>query len=85
MHLPTFQYFQQFFSLLNKFVTSPFIRGIDCLVFGLLSHGDEHFGRTTVEFYDGSAEVNDILSKFSNAECLKLVGKPKIFLFPFCR
>lgn len=76
---------QQFFALLNTFVTSPFIRGIDCLVFGLLSHGDEVFGRTTVDFCDDSAEINDIIAKFSNANCMKLIGKPKIFLFPFCR
>lgn len=78
-------YLQQFFSLLNTFVKSPFLRGVDCLVFGLLSHGDEHFGRTTVEFHDDMADINDIIEKFSNANCTRLIGKPKIFLFPFCR
>lgn len=30
-------------------------------------------------------DVEDILSKFSNSNCDRMVGKPKIFIFPFCR
>lgn len=58
------------------------IRAYDCFVFALFSHGEHN----EVEFVDGGrVEVEDILTKFNNFNCHMLVGKPKIFFFPFCR
>lgn len=62
------------------------LRKYDCFVFALLSHGDGNEMGLSVEFSDrGFVDVEDILTQFNNLHCKHLVGKPKIFLFPFCR
>lgn len=77
---------EQFDLLLNQFSRSNFLRRPDCLVFALLTHGSMNGHSAYAEFSDGgSYKVEDIIQFFSNTNCMFLIGKPKIFLFPFCR
>lgn len=58
----------------------------DCLVFGLMSHGEKEYSSYNVEFVDSKKiDIENILMKFSNKNCGYLASKPKIFIFPFCR
>lgn len=64
----------------------PELRKFDCFVFALLSHGNGSEMGLSVEFTDHEfVDVEEILTQFNNLHCRKLVGKPKVFLFPFCR
>lgn len=73
---------QEFLDLLKNTTQCRDIRLYDCFVFAVLSHGEQN----EVEFVDGGKlDVEDILIKFNNHHCHYLVGKPKIFIFPFCR
>lgn len=73
---------QEFLDLLKNTVQCRDIRLYDCFVFAVLSHGEQN----EVEFVDGGRlDVEEILIKFNNHHCHYLVGKPKIFFFPFCR
>lgn len=77
---------QEFIKLVDQLVVSSHLRTTDCLVFGLLTHGERDYASFNVEFSDlQKMDVEDILSKFSNSNCDRMVGKPKIFIFPFCR
>lgn len=72
--------FNDFVQILIK---SDVLKTADCLVFGVLTHGDEE---NHAYFSDGGIiHVEDILFKFNNRDCPYLKDKPKIFLFPFCR
>lgn len=74
------------FSLIDKLLDSHWLSNTECLVFTLMSHGNQIEGIGKVNFTDGSvANVHDILDKFSNRKCPALYNKPKVFLFPFCR
>lgn len=78
--------FQEFIKLVDQLVVSSHLRSTDCLIFGLLTHGEREYASFNVEFSDlQKMDVEDILSKFSNSNCDRMVGKPKIFIFPFCR
>lgn len=77
---------QEFVKLVDQLVVSSHLRTTDCLVFGLLTHGERDYISFNVEFSDlHKMDVEDILAKFSNKNCDRLMGKPKIFIFPFCR
>lgn len=68
--------------LLKNIVQCRDIRLYDCFMFAVLSHGEQN----EVEFVDGGKiDVEEILTKFNNYNCRSLVGKPKIFILPFCR
>jgi hypothetical protein len=55
-------------------------------VLGILTHGNYHEGVATILFKDRSyVNLDHVMMKFQNNNCVDLVGKPKIFLFPFCR
>lgn len=72
-----------FNDLVKILVNSEVLKTADCLVFGILTHGDE---QNYAVFSDGGRmDVEDILHKFNNRDCPSLKDKPKIFLFPFCR
>uniref|UniRef100_A0A336LMF0 CSON011090 protein n=1 Tax=Culicoides sonorensis TaxID=179676 RepID=A0A336LMF0_CULSO len=78
--------FQHFRILLKQFVVSEVLKNTDCLVFGLLTHGDDNGKHAYAEFCCGMyVNVQHIIDHFSNLNCTHLIGKPKIFLFPFCR
>lgn len=79
-------YREQFDILVNTFASSDHLRKPDCLVFGLLTHGSMSGLSAYVEFADGGYyKVEEIIQFFSNSKCKYLIGKPKIFIFPFCR
>lgn len=72
-----------FNDLVKILVKSDVLKTADCLVFGVLTHGDEE--NYAVFSDEGRMHVEDILHKFNNRDCPHLKDKPKIFLFPFCR
>lgn len=73
---------QEFSDLVKNIVQCRDIRLYDCFMFAVLSHGEQN----EVEFVDGGRiDVEEILTKFNNYNCHSLVGKPKIFILPFCR
>lgn len=75
-------FLQEFLTFLENIIGDKEIGTFDCFIFAIFSHGEQ----TEVQFVDGGkVEVEDILTKFNNFHCPSLVGKPKIFLFPFCR
>lgn len=72
--------------LIDLLSVSSQMRKFDCFVLAVLSHGDSNGTVCSVEFKDReSVNIEDILTKFNNLTCKNLVGKPKVFLFPFCR
>lgn len=76
----------EFNELLNMLLKSEYLDKIDSFVFCVQTHGDMHLNKTIFEFSDGtSTSVEDVIEKFSNTSCKKLVHKPKVFFFPFCR
>lgn len=73
-------------TLIAQLVASKNLRRADSLIFAMLSHGAMQEGHTKIEFSDGSTmNLDDILIEFNNQNCKSLVGRPKVFLFPFCR
>ncbi|KAJ6649257.1 Caspase Dronc, partial [Pseudolycoriella hygida] len=77
---------QQFRQLVDELTDSQWLRATDCLVFCVLSHGCFINGHQMIQFSDGkNGSIEDILVKFSNQACPKLIRKPKIFIFPMCR
>jgi caspase Dronc len=55
-------------------------------VLGILTHGSHSEGVTRILFGDMSLmKLDDVMERFQNRNCIHLLGKPKIFLFPFCR
>lgn len=62
---------------------SPLLDTIQCLVFIFSSHGSD---MDEIAFTDNrSIKPDDIIKMFGNKACKKLEGKPKIFIFPYCR
>lgn len=81
-----FSYLQEMDTLIDQLVDSPNLRRTDCLFFAILSHGSRDNNMDNVEFRDSSFVPTDkICNRFNNDNCMSLVGKPKVFLFPFCR
>lgn len=72
--------------LIRKLITSDYLKQTESFFLCIQTHGDLLNNQTIMEFSDGSREFTDeIISMFSNTECPVLIGKPKVFLFPFCR
>lgn len=81
-----FCYLQEMDRLIDQLVESPQLRRTDCLYFAILSHGSFDNNMDHVEFRDSSyVQTIVICNRFNNINCKSLVGKPKVFLFPFCR
>lgn len=78
---------QQFKELVDELITSDYLSRADCLVLSIMSHGARKDNLLRVQFGDGKKLYveDDIISKFNNENCRSLIGKPKIFIFPFCR
>jgi caspase Dronc len=52
----------------------------------ILTHGSHTDGIPRIMFKDGShMKLNDVMDQFKNINCINLLRKPKVFLFPFCR
>lgn len=76
----------EFFNLINELKTSDILKGVDSFFMCVQTHGDILRGLTYMEFADGLTETTErVISSFSNVECKNLIGKPKVFFFPFCR
>lgn len=76
----------EFDQLVNQLSRSEYLRKPECLVFALLTHGNMVGSKAVVTFSDGGLyEVERIIERFSNVDCDYMLGRPKIFLFPFCR
>jgi hypothetical protein len=72
--------------LLQQLIKSDHLHRIDSFFLCIQTHGDLYNNQTVMEFSDGSREYTDaVIKMFSNVECPVLVGKPKVFFFPFCR
>lgn len=74
---------RKFNDFVNILIKSDVLLNADCLVFGILTHGDEENYAVFVD--EARIHVEDILFRFNNRDCPSLRDKPKIFLFPFCR
>lgn len=76
----------EFFKLMLELKKLQNLKSFDSFVFCLQTHGDLYMHQTICEFSDGQTiTVDRIIETFSNANCTALVGKPKVFFFPFCR
>lgn len=69
-------------SKLTKILNSEEYNSHDCFVLYIDSHGKEH-GFVTAN--NNVFEYHKIFELFCNANCQKLIGKPKIILFDCCR
>lgn len=77
---------QQFFQKLDELLCSKEIQDSECFVMALMTHGYLAYGTQWVSFHDGlRAKINTILQRFDHKNCPYLIGKPKIFILPFCR
>lgn len=78
--------FQEFIRLIRKLALWKEMKKFDCFILAVLSHGDGNEVTSSVQFLDHqTCETAEILNQFNNFNCKQLIGKPKIFLFPFCR
>lgn len=78
--------FQEFVRLIRKLAAWNELQKFDCFILAVLSHGDGNEVTSSVQFLDHQTyETSDILNQFNNFNCKQLIGKPKVFLFPFCR
>lgn len=72
--------------LLDKLVNSHYLARTDCLVFTMMTHGSHQDGKEYVQFADGGhVNIREIISRFYNDKCDRLIGRPKVFILPYCR
>lgn len=75
-----------FFKLLTELLTLNEVRDTECFVLALMTHGHLTNGVQRVTFSDGSiVDVEEIEKHFYHQNCRNLQGKPKIFIYPYCR
>lgn len=73
-------------TLLNRLIDSDYLRKTDCLVFSLMTHGSYEDGKENVQFTDGGyANIKAIIAKFHNDNCVRMRGRPKVLILPYCR
>ncbi|KAG7167939.1 caspase-2-like [Homarus americanus] len=68
---------------LREFKSLPELSQVDSCVVIVMSHGHDH-----KSFYTSDNQyltVNDVVEVFNNKSCPALIGKPKIFIFQYCR
>ncbi|XP_045592525.1 caspase Dronc isoform X2 [Procambarus clarkii] len=68
---------------LREFQALDDLNYVDSCIVVIMSHG-----RDEKSFYTSDnnfLSVNDVVERFSNKECPALQGKPKIFIFQYCR
>ncbi|KAI8118774.1 Caspase Nc [Lucilia cuprina] len=74
----------KFHELLEQLLSSDVINGIECFVLALRSGGRIIDGEQRITFNDGSVvKVEEIQQHFYSQQCKHLVGKPKIFIYPY--
>lgn len=77
---------EKFFELLDQLLKSDEIKNTECFVMALMTHGTLVDGVQFITFTDGSVvKVEEIEKRFYHENCTQLVGKPKIFIYPYCR
>ena len=79
---------QETYKELDAFTKCPDHEQSDSTVVAIMSHGKGgNHNEGTLIFTSNGAHIpsEDILSRFNNTSCPLLKGKPKIFLFQFCR
>ncbi|CAL4100584.1 unnamed protein product [Meganyctiphanes norvegica] len=68
---------------IREFTKNPKLKEVDSCIVIIMSHGrDEKSFYTSDNHY---LPINEVVEKFSNSECPSLKGKPKIFIFQYCR
>ncbi|XP_042874475.1 caspase-1-like isoform X2 [Penaeus japonicus] len=68
---------------LREFRSNEELASVDSCIVIVMSHG-----RDEKSFYTSDNQflsVNEVVERFSNRECPALKGKPKIFIFQYCR
>lgn len=74
-----------FLHLIAELKASSFL-STECFAFYILAHGNHTKGRDKIYLHDNSVLfVEDILAQFNNANCPKLIKRPKLFFFSICR
>ncbi|KAK4319835.1 hypothetical protein Pmani_009253 [Petrolisthes manimaculis] len=68
---------------LDKFCSNDNLKKVDAAVVCFLSHGKNE--NTFYTSDDKTMTVTQVQEKFLDSKCPKLKGKPKLFLFNFCR
>ncbi|CAL4169370.1 unnamed protein product, partial [Meganyctiphanes norvegica] len=68
---------------LYAFTRDPELQEVDSCIVIIMSHGCD--GRSFYTSDNHYLPINDVLEKFNNSQCPALMGKPKIFIFQFCR
>lgn len=77
---------KKFFELLDELLSLQEIKDTECFVMALMTHGQLLDGVQWITFNDGSVvKVEEIEKRFYHENCAQLVGKPKIFIYPYCR
>ncbi|XP_062699628.1 caspase Dronc-like [Aedes albopictus] len=75
----------EFNNLVKELKQSSYL-STECFAFYILAHGNHTKGRDKIYLNDNSVlYVEDILSLFNNANCPKLIRRPKLFFFSICR
>nr|XP_027232060.1 caspase-1-like isoform X2 [Penaeus vannamei] len=68
---------------IREFRSNEELNSVDSCIVIIMSHGrDEKSFFTSDNLY---LSVNEVVERFSNRECPALKGKPKIFIFQYCR
>ncbi|KAK3852619.1 hypothetical protein Pcinc_040804 [Petrolisthes cinctipes] len=68
---------------LREFCTDEYLKVVDSMVVVVMSHG-----RDEKSFYTSDNQhisVHELVERFNNRDCPYLKGKPKIFIFQYCR
>ncbi|KAK9722438.1 Caspase domain [Popillia japonica] len=72
-------------TIIESYSQNPILETGDIQVVVIMSHGNGN-NETYIKTIDGHhVEIEWIVSQFSNNICVKLAGKPKIFIFQCCR
>lgn len=75
--------FQETIKAIREFRSNEELNSVDSCIVIIMSHGrDEKSFFTSDNLY---LSVNEVVERFSNRECPALKGKPKIFIFQYCR
>ncbi|CAL4087714.1 unnamed protein product, partial [Meganyctiphanes norvegica] len=68
---------------IKHFKKDPELKNVDSCIVIIMSHGCDEKSFYTKDHE--TMQIDDIVRKFSNSYCPVLIGKPKIFIFQYCR
>lgn len=76
---------EDFVNLIKELKASSYL-STECFAFYIMAHGNHTKGRDKIYLHDNSVLfVEEILALFNNANCPKLIKRPKLFFFSICR